>query len=1014
MDQQSWNRVGRLFALCLLVVAAGCAQPPGDDCPCLADTGGDVDDGGGVDVDDVPDPGDRVEADVDDEVLEDGAEGGDTGPVVPGLVCQECADDADCAEGYPCVALPSGVRVCLQTCNSEIPDCPPRFDCVESRITPLPDPVCAPVGERCCVDGDYDDHGVGVGCRGTDCDDTDPGVHSDAPEVCDTVDNDCDGEADEGNPGGGVVCATGLPGACGPGVTECREGTVSCVPEAGETDEVCDGLDNDCNGWVDEGTDLLALTRSCYDGPAGTEGLGACTAGVQTCAGGEYRACVGQVLPSTEVCDGADNDCDGVADDGNPGGGMPCTTTDPGVCAAGVAECRAGTVQCVGPIAPGSQPEICDWLDNDCDGEIDEDFGGRGAACTVGLGICRRSGVTACDATDPTAPATCSVVPGTPNPAETCDYVDDDCDGQTDEGFRNLAGVYFTVANCGACGFDCNATWPGGAAFYHVVPICDVSGTPATCGFRCETGWADVDGVRENGCEMFPETDTIYVSTPANGGLDTTSCGAWDAPCATIGYGISRATWTGRVRVRVSAGLYRENISLVSGISVLGGHSHLNWVRNRAVYGTTIRGLDAAVTGAGANDRIVVTAVGITTATELSGFMITGVNAGPGGNAIGIYVRDSNNNLLIQDNDIAAGAAGNGTTGAAGTPGASGASGSAGVGPVRRTCGSASTAGAAAGTLTCGTTVTSGGHGGDATNPTTTTTTPTRSGSGANGSTTSGGTGGAGGYHMIGTRPPGGGYSCVIVGSPIEGGVGQIGTSGTDGAGGAGATDVDGLISANHWRGRAGAVGVSGTYGGGGGGGGSPGGVYVSGTTGYCLYPATGGGGGAGGCGGALGGSGGFGGGSFAIFVLHTTTPASAAVMPRITGNSLRRGSGGRGGDGGTGGGGGQGGLGGPGGPRDGLTDDYAFCLVAGGPGGAGGRGGHAGGGGGGGGGVSYDVWISRPGTATPDYSGNTFEIAGTVATGGTGGTGGNSSNTTVGLGTAGVAGAYGTVRLGL
>ena len=269
----------------------------------------------GVD-DGAPEAEDADDDVVEDVAGEDVAGDSDGGPVVPGLDCQACAVDSDCAEGFPCVALPSGGSVCLRSCDSEIPECPPRFDCVESRLTPLPDPVCAPVGERCCVDGDFDDYGSGVGCRGPDCDDDDPTIHPGVSESCNGLDDNCDDATDEGDPGGGLVCVTGLPGVCSSGVTSCEDSALVCRSSASGTAETCDGIDNDCDGWVDEDDDLRSLTRSCYDGPAGTEGVGACLAGVQTCAGATYRGCVGQVLPAAEHCDGADENCDTVADDG--------------------------------------------------------------------------------------------------------------------------------------------------------------------------------------------------------------------------------------------------------------------------------------------------------------------------------------------------------------------------------------------------------------------------------------------------------------------------------------------------------------------------------------------------------------------------------------------------------------------------------------------------------------------------------------------------------------------------
>ena len=248
-----------------------------------------------------------------------------------------------------------------------------------------------------------------------------------APEICDGTDNDCDGLIDEGDPKINTPCDTGRQGICARGTVACSEGQRICRATAAPQEEVCDGRDNDCDGQTDH------WTR--YSGPDDTEGVGDCHAGVTTCTDDQPTVVEAERVPSPEICNGVDDDCNGeidddLAEDSYGYSGPPSTL--------GVGRCQPSIRRCVDAHwmfdqrETTPQAEECNRLDDDCDGEIDEDFG-AGARCE-GIGRCRRLGRVECTAD---GDMLCSSEPGGSRDAsipELCsNFVDDDCDGETDE-----------------------------------------------------------------------------------------------------------------------------------------------------------------------------------------------------------------------------------------------------------------------------------------------------------------------------------------------------------------------------------------------------------------------------------------------------------------------------------------------------------------------------------------------------------------------------------------------------
>jgi len=184
-----------------------------------------------------------------------------------------------------------------------------------------------------------------------------------SPEICDGLDNDCNNVVDEGNPGGGVSCNSGLLGACADGLTLCQAGSLTCSQTVWPTAEQCNNIDDDCDGPIDENNPGGGGT--CITGL-----LGECGAGTEWCSSGAMT-CVQNNSIEPEKCDALDNDCDGLVDENNPESGQTCNTGKLGVCSTGTTSCQAGSLQCDQNVFPSA--EICgDQLDNDCDGPVDE------------------------------------------------------------------------------------------------------------------------------------------------------------------------------------------------------------------------------------------------------------------------------------------------------------------------------------------------------------------------------------------------------------------------------------------------------------------------------------------------------------------------------------------------------------------------------------------------------------------------------------------------------------------
>ncbi len=919
-----------------------------------------------------------------------------------GLFGVPCAEHTDCSDGI-CVEDPGGDDGrCSRPCSA---DCPTGWDCRSVEFPTGPLDACVPATGRLCLACETD-----VECPGGSCLDID-GTRNCAPSCSSPTDcatgYTCMADAAGTHPGlfcqpvtRSCTCSAELigvlrtcseqnaVGACYGTQTCGATGWSGCTASTPSV-EMCDGIDNDCDFLIDDGLGGEACTNA--------NGFGSCP-GIRTCAGAAGFTCNGP-SPAAESCNTLDDNCSGVIDEGYPGLGNGCSD--------GTGTClRFGSLRCNAPgtgvecsvVAGNPSTELCNQLDDDCDTRTDEAFTTLGTSCTVGAGACASSGTITCQTGG--AGTQCNATPGQPS-GETCNYLDDDCNGAVDNGFRNGTGTYDTDAHCGACGIDCTQILSG---LPNSAGSCVVGGS-AACGLTCSTGYFNLDAATANGCEFQLDVGSIYVSVNDPAAADDATCGlgpvatgVGNHPCRSISAGIQRAITTGRPRVSVANGTYGEDVALVSGTSVLGGYRSDTWVRDVANTTTIIQG--RYVTGV---HEYTVSAASITQPTVLEGFVIRGpFNGRAGGNSYAIYISSSNASLVVRGNQIFAGRGGPGSVGVPGGNGTSGTNGNPYVPslydafvttPAGGGCNASNNRAASGGGVrNCGfnADVVSGGDGGGNTCTPVRSTQTSASGSPATAgqpAESGGGTGGVAGQAGYDASLSGG--SCLVPVNmsggllPQSGFGGASGSSGSSAAGVAGCSSFQGIVIGGHWRGGAGLGGQIAGNGGGGGGGGAGGGA--SGTT--SQLGGHGGGGGSGGCAGGGGGEGGGGGGAFGIFI-------SNGVAPTLINNRVVLGQGGDGGLGGLGGAGGSGGDGAPGGD----IPSGLFCPGKGGRGGDGGDGGNGSGGGGGCGGGAYGIFTS--GVGTPSYCATNTTSGGTS---GAGGGGGFSSGNSGGAGQAGV-----------
>jgi hypothetical protein len=285
-----------------------------------------------------------------------------------------------------------------------------------------------------------------------------------------------------------------LAETCNRGTQICSDGAWSqCSGQPMPEAESCNGLDDDCDGDVDN------LTETCFpDGQTGcaknADGSwackGSCSTGTRACRDGQLGDCMNAALPGTEACTpegmvASNEDCDDHTDedcDCQPGETRSCYGGRAGT--MGVGKCKAGTQTCVDGAFGACEGEVRESaetcgnpnVDDDCNGMMD-DVPSLGRSCAVmgAQGPCA-SGTQRCASGELTCASSTMPMP------EVCNGMDDDCNGRADEGFN----LRRDTQNCGMCGNRC--TTGDACCSGDCVNTTTSANHCGACGMRCPNG----------------------------------------------------------------------------------------------------------------------------------------------------------------------------------------------------------------------------------------------------------------------------------------------------------------------------------------------------------------------------------------------------------------------------------------------------------------------------------------------------------------------------------------------